>query len=292
MIKFIYLLFAFIGIFINSSNKIGYDFSKPKLNIVLPSSLQEISGTVIIDSNTIACIQDENGILFLYDMQHYRIRKEITFGLNGDYEGIAKVNHTLYILRSDGVIFEIENYLDKKLVVKEYKTGIPAINNEGICYDEANNRLLIGEKGKINNEKQFADQRFIYEFDLKTKTLNQKALININTNSINLFAKANHIVIPLQKNKSGKINGYGFKFNTSELAIHPVTKELYVLSAKDHCIFIFSLTGQLLHIEKLNPILFNKPESLSFYENGNLLVSNEGQGHQPTLLQFNYKANN
>ena len=292
MFKFIYILIVFTSVFMNSSNKIGYDFSKPTLNITLPSSLQEISGTVILDSNTIACIQDENGILFLYDMQHYRIRKEIAFGLNGDYEGIAKVNHTLYVLRSDGVIFEIENYLDKKLKVKEYKTGITAVNNEGICYDEANNRLLIGEKGKINNEKQFANQRFIYEFDLKTKTLNQKALFNININSINLFAKTNHMVLPLQKNKSGKINGYGFKFNTSELAIHPITKELYVLSAKDHSIFIFTLNGKLLHIEKLNPTLFNKPESLSFYANGNLLISNEGQSHQPSLLQFNYHSNN
>lgn len=288
MIKFIHILFVFIGLFINDSNKIGYDFSKPNLNIVLPSPLQEISGTVILDSNTIACIQDENGILYLYDMQHYRIRKEITFGLNGDYEGIAKVNHTIYVLRSDGIIFEIEDYMSNKLHVKEYKTTIPAINNEGICYDEINNRLLIGEKGKINKDPSNKYYRCIYAFDLKTKTLNHLPVLNFNTIDINLTAKMQGIILPKTKNKKGLVEEANLKCNTSEIGIHPITKQLYVLSATDHCLFIFDSNGKLDKIEQLNPVLFNKPESLSFYNNGNLLISNEGQAHQPTLLRFNY----
>lgn len=288
MLKFIHILFVLTGILMNSSNKIEYDFSKPNLNIILPSSLQEISGTVILDSNTIACIQDENGILYLYDMQYYRIKKEITFGLNGDYEGIAKVNHTLYILRSDGVIFEIENYLSYKLQVKEYQTTIPAVNNEGICFDETNNRLLIGEKGKINKDPSNKYYRCIYSFDLKTKTLNRLPVFNFNTIDINIMAKMQGVIFPKTKNKKGNIEDGNVKFNTSEIGIHPITKELYVLSATDHCLFIFDENGKLNKIEQLNPILFNKPESLSFYNNGDLLITNEGQSHQPTLLKFNY----
>ena len=49
------------------------------------------------------------------------------------------------------------------------------------------------------------------------------------------------------------------------------------------------MNGNLEHIEKLNPVLFNKAEGLSFYPNGDVLISNEGQAHQPTLLKFNYK---
>jgi hypothetical protein len=275
----------------NAISPLGYDFSKPQLNVILPEVLHEISGITVIDSTTVACIQDENGILFLYDIAHFRIRKEISFGLNGDYEGITKVENTLYILRSDGVIFEIEDYTSKKLTIKEYKTGIPAYNNEGLCYDKDKNRLLIGAKGKINKDPLNKDKRFIYEFNLQTKSLNQKPLISFNVNSINLFAKQNGLVLTKKETKNGKITEVGFKLNTSEIAIHPITKKLYVLSATDHCLFICNINGELEHIEQLNPVLFNKAEGLSFFSNGDMIISNEGQAHQPTLLRFNYIPN-
>ena len=96
------------------------------------------------------------------------------------------------------------------------------------------------------------------------------------------------ISLPKKKNKDGKHIEIGFKLNTSEISIHPISKQLYVLSAIDHCLFIFNMNGNLEHIEPLNPILFNKAEGLSFYPDGDVLISNEGQAHQPTLLKFNY----
>ena len=286
----LFFLFCFAtSLNINESAVIPYNLKKIDIKLVLPAILHEISGITILDSTTVACVQDENGILFLYDINRSRIRKQIPFGLNGDYEGICRVNNTLYILRSDGVIFEIENYTSEKLHVKEYKTGIPAINNEGLCYDLENNRLLIGSKGKINRDPLNKDKRLIYEFNLKTKLLNQMPVLNININDINLSAKLKGIAFLKKKNKNGDLIEVGFKLNTSEIAIHPITKQLYVLSSTDHCLFIFNLNGNLEVIEPLNPNLFNKAEGLSFFPNGDMLISNEGQAHQPTMLKFKYQ---
>ncbi len=286
----LFFLFCFAtSLNINESAVIPYNLKKIDIKLVLPAILHEISGITILGSTTVACIQDENGILFLYDINRSRIRKQIPFGLNGDYEGICRVNNTLYILRSDGVIFEIENYTSEKLHVKEYKTGIPAINNEGLCYDLENNRLLIGSKGKINRDPLNKDKRLIYEFNLKTKLLNQMPVLNININDINLSAKLKGIAFLKKKNKNGDLIEVGFKLNTSEIAIHPITKQLYVLSSTDHCLFIFNLNGNLEVIEPLNPNLFNKAEGLSFFPNGDMLISNEGQAHQPTMLKFKYQ---
>jgi hypothetical protein len=286
----LFFLFCFAtSLNINESAVIPYNLKKIDIKLVLPAILHEISGITILDSTTVGCIQDENGILFLYDINRSRIRKQIPFGLNGDYEGICRVNNTLYILRSDGVIFEIENYTSEKLHVKEYKTGIPAINNEGLCYDLENNRLLIGSKGKINRDPLNKDKRLIYEFNLKTKLLNQMPVLNININDINLSAKLKGIAFLKKKNKNGDLIEVGFKLNTSEIAIHPITKQLYVLSSTDHCLFIFNLNGNLEVIEPLNPNLFNKAEGLSFFPNGDMLISNEGQAHQPTMLKFKYQ---
>lgn len=267
----------------------GYDFSKPVLKDDLPVSLHEISGLAIIDSVTVACIQDENGILFFYDIKQHKIRNQITFGVNGDYEGITLVDKTLYILRSDGVLFEIKDYNTRKLSIKTYATQIPATNNEGLCYDASKNRLLIGAKGRINKDPQFRDQRFIYEFDLKTKNLNPKPVFNFNVYDVNLSSKLNGAVLPTKKDKKGNIYETGFKVNTSEIAIHPITKQLYVLSATDHCLFMFNMNGKLENTKQLDPILFNKSEGLSFFPNGDLIISNEGQARQPTLLRFNYR---
>lgn len=288
MFKFIYIFFVWTGIFMTSSNKIGYDFSKPTLNAELPTILHEISGLAIIDSTSIACVQDEDGVLFIYNIKSRKITQQHTFGLKGDYEGITLVNDLLYILRSDGVLFEIKDYQSKKLKVKTYSTRVPAINNEGLCYDVQNNRLLIGAKGKVNKDPMNKNVRFIYGFDLKTKTLNQSPAFSFNTSDINVTAKMQGINFPKKQNKKGESIEHGFKFNTSEIAIHPTTQQLFVLSATDHVLFIFNKNANLEYIEQLNPITFNKSEGLDFFTNGDMLISNEGQTHQPTLLRFNY----
>lgn len=271
-----------------SSNKIGYNFSKPILNDELPTILHEISGLTIIDSTSIACVQDEDGILFIYNLKSHKITQHFTFALKGDYEGITLVNEVLYVLRSDGVLFEIKDYQSKQLKIKTYSTRIPATNNEGLCYDVKNNQLLIGAKGKINKDPLNKDVRYIYSFDLKTKTLNPNPAFSFNILDINLTAKMQGITFPKKQNKKGESIEHGFKFNTSEIAIHPLTQQLFVLSAADHVLFVFNKNGNLEYIEQLNPIVFNKSEGLDFFMNGDVLISNEGQSHQPTLLRFNY----
>ena len=290
MVKLFYI-FLLSPLFLNHfiQHPHGYDFTKPVLSDILPTSLHEISGLTILDSVTIACVQDENGILFLYDIKDHRITRQYTFGLNGDYEGITKVNHSIYVLRSDGVLFEIKDYHSKKLSVKTCATGIRALNNEGLCYDADNNRLLIGAKGKINKDPLNKELRCIYEFSLKTKQLNPTPAFSFNVTDINISAKMQGVVFSKKKNKKGMLIETGLKMNTSEIAIHPITKQLFVLSASDHCLFIFNMNGNLEMIESLNPVLFNKAEGLSFFPNGDLMISNEGQTHQPTLLRFNYK---
>ncbi|HTF03241.1 MAG TPA: hypothetical protein VK826_04415, partial [Bacteroidia bacterium] len=127
----------------------GYDFSSPEQKLILPDTLREISGLTILDSSTFACVQDENGILFLYDSKNNRVKQEIRFAADGDYEGICRVGAALYVLRSDGELFHISNYASAAPEVETFTTGIPADNNEGLCYDSLNNRLLVACKGKI-----------------------------------------------------------------------------------------------------------------------------------------------
>ena len=64
--------------------------------------------------------------LFLFfDLFKKEIKKQILFHGNGDYEGITRVDKTIYILRSDGVLFEILDYGSSDFTKKIFSTGIP-----------------------------------------------------------------------------------------------------------------------------------------------------------------------
>lgn len=275
--------------FINNNKITGYDLTKPNLTLVLPDTLREISGIAELDSSTVACIQDENGILFIYDIVNNRIKKQISFYADGDYEGIARVNKTIYILRSDGTLFEISDYEAKDFKLTTHLTGIPTNNYEGLCYDSDHDRLLIACKGKIEKGPEHKDKRAIYAFNLKTKSLIKDPLFDLNVQTIKKFAIDQKIKLPTKSKKKGLITEPIIKFTISAIAIHPISKKLYLLSSSDHMIFILDLKGIIEFIEILDSTMFNKAEGITFLENGDLLITNEGQKKKPTLLRFAYK---
>ena len=110
-----------------------YTLATPDKTFVLPNILIEISGLTNNGETSIACVQDEKGIIFIYNLTENKIDKEINFNIAGDYEGIARVNKTIYILKSDGVIYEVIDFDSELPKVKSYTTGILAKNNEGLC---------------------------------------------------------------------------------------------------------------------------------------------------------------
>jgi uncharacterized protein YjiK len=291
-------LFAVIMVFsifsFDKSAGNGYNFSEPSAQMDLPDTLREISGIAFIDESTLACVQDENGILFLYDLNENGIVTQQPFNFDGDYEGVARVGSTMYVLRSDGWVFEIRKYASDSPKVDSIETHIPVDNSEGLCYDSDNNRLLIACKNKMKNVAEKKNTRFIYALDLKTKTCSDQPVITIDLNDLKTFAKEKNVQFPVRVKKHDNGNPVTgepvLKFRPSEIAIHPVSRKLFMLSAVDHALFIFSPEGKLQHIEVLDPELFNKAEGIAFLDNGDLLISNEGQSKKPTLLRFNYQA--
>jgi hypothetical protein len=289
-------LFTFVILGCNPDNTndksiTGYNLTAPDASFILPDVLHEISGLSNIDATSVACIQDEKGIVFIYDIVKKEIKDQFNFSIDGDYEGIARVDKTLYILRSDGTLFEISNPESKDFDLDYYDTGIPAKDNEGLCYDKDNNRLLIACKSKVGKGDENKDKRLIYAFDLKTKTISKEPVFDFDIKVILQFALNNKINLPTKKDKKDHSSEPVLKFRTSEICINPVTKKLFLLSADDHLLFIFNMKGKIEQIAKLNPEIFNQAEGLTFFENGDMLISNEGQDKKPTLLKFNYKKN-
>lgn len=277
------LLFAF------SITQPDYQLSAPDKSYTLPPSLNEISGITILNNHEIACVQDELGIVYIYDLKAGKISKEYPTGLVGDYEGIALVGNTIYLLRSDGVLIEYPDFRLPNMKIKEYFLNLPSLNNEGLCYDMKNYRLLIASKVKPGKDKLDKDIRHIYSFDLKTKAPNNVPFLKLSIEEIEAKAIKQNIPIPYRTNKKtgAKINA--FNFRPSEIAVHPINGSIYILSANDKLLMMIDKNGAIQNLLQLDPVLFNKAEGLAFLPDGTMLISNEAQQGKPTLLSFKYK---
>lgn len=268
---------------------IGYNLSAPDRVYILPKKLKEISGITEIDSSRIACIQDEREIVFLYDLNSGQINRKMDYGYKGDYEGITRVDSTLYILRSDGEITEIKNFETDKSVRSNFPSGIPWKDDEGICYDPTTNYLLITTKEIPRKGSDNRDKRFIYGFNLTSKKPLPEPVFTIELSAIDSFALANTIKVPMKDKKKGKSKDPDIRFLVSDLAIHPVTGKLFLLSSADKLLFVFNTKNEIEYIGKLKPDLFMQPEGITFMKNGDMYISNEGQKKSATLVRFNYR---
>lgn len=272
-----------------TDKKVPYDFSKTNERIALPTVLNEISGITFVDSITVLCVQDEDGIIFQYDINKKEITHTYPFGDNGDYEGIALRGDTAYILRSDGTLFEVEHYSADKPKVNVHSTNIPVKNIEGLCFDKKNQRFLIAPKGRTVKGKEGKDIRTIYSYDAVKHQLNTTPVYTLDMNEIRAYVLKNELEVPVKKKKKSPHGEPIIHFRISSLEMHPITKQLYMLSDVDHMIFVYSQAGKLEYAEVLDEDVFNKAEGISFLANGDLIISNEADGRQPTLLKFKYQ---
>lgn len=251
----------------DAENNAGYEILK---KWDLPKELNEISGISWIGENRIACVQDEDGMIFIYNLGTSKIENSISFGSSGDYEGITVVGENAYVLRSDGVIFEINNYKDKDLKVQKHETvllQIKGMNIEGLSADPDNNRLLLAVKERKGNN----ESKEIYAFDLNTKKTGNDPLFEIELSN-SIF-----------KDVKGKTKS---KFSPGAIAIHPQTGEFYILDGTNPKILITKKDGSLNQLVMLQEKDFGNPEGLTFSPQGEMYISNEAAGGPANILRI------
>lgn len=261
-------------------SEIGYDLFKPDKTIILPPFLQEISGIVMVGSSSVACVQDEDGIIFIIDTQEGVVKSKFNFGSAGDYEGITTAGGAIYVLRSDGELYQVSYDGSSGFLSKIFSVGIPPYDNEGLCYDRNSNRLLIVSKNNPGKDSEIKGKHPVLGFDLNQEILLEEPVINFNISEIRKFAA--------EKDVKSSEGGDKIDFRPSAIGIHPLTNKLYVMSAIERILFVFDKNGTIEYITKLSPELFNMPEGITFLPNGDMLISNEGRINPPTILRFNY----
>lgn len=263
----------------------------PEINpLALPNELQEISGISFINDSVLVCVEDENGELYFYNTLQQKVTGKKSFGDENDYEDVAVVGNSVYVVNSSGNLFYIKDHRKPKLETVIIKTPLKEKNNiEGLAYDEANNRLLLAVKDKGVNTK--SGDKYIYAFDLATGKLNTRPIYTIRLQEIEQYYKGDAMEEASKKFLKALGNqNMNHVFRSSAISIHPQNRNIFVLSSINNMIVVLNQQGKLIKIIELRGNEFTQPEGLAFTSQGQLFISNEakGKGSRASIIQTTY----
>lgn len=221
----------------------------------MPKELNEISGITFIDDHTLACVQDEKGIIFLYDLDKSEVSGKIPFAGKGDYEGIAIANETAYVITGDGILYEVADFLsDPK--VSSWNLDLPGNEeSEAICYDPEGKRLLLAFK---NHQKDQTNPG-LFSFDLQTKTLIDSALVQMEFRNADVRKKDR--------------SEYKKLWQPADLAI--ANGKIYVIDAINAHLMRFSKEGELESLTSIDRKQIRHPEGIAINKEGFIFLCND-----------------
>lgn len=251
------------------SAPIPYNLANPTQQHKLPNDLREISGLSYYKPGRLACVQDELGVVFIYDLSQKAVVDEHVFGKNGDYEGVEYVGKKLYVMRSDGELYENEPTDGIKTIgggptTRHIKIDLPGKNDmEGLGYDPQLDALLLATKDGKSSDK------IIYYYSLKNKTLFQG--------------------IVLKQADLQAFDGSMSEFKPSGIAVHPKTRDYYVLSSAAHRLAVLAPNGKVKSVVPVDEKALPQPEGICFAPDGTLYLASEGDGKKGIILAFKEK---
>ena len=246
----------------------GYDFNSPYV-YKLPEILDEISGVSYYPKDSsIFAIQDEKGWLFKIHLTSPLHVERWKFSSGGDYEDVALVDSSFYVLKSKGVVEKFQFVSGDSLSLQSFAVPQAAKNEfETLFYDSTLHQIiLICKNCQEDNKKQVTSWTFDPSMDSFSSSF------TIETESIR------------------ERLGEDTRFKPSAGAIHPLTGELYVIASVNHALAIFNKDYSVKSIYNINPSLFKQPEGLTFTPKGDLIISNESaeKGSAADILFFKY----
>ena len=271
-----------------------YSVNNPDASWDLPDRLEEVSGLSWIEENLLACVQDEKGNIYLFNLQSGEVERKIDFEDDGDYEGIEIVGQDAWVMKSNGTLFEVADYLKEGTpYVKKYATELTGKNDaEGLGYDPVYNNLLIACKGHpFVDEKKGKEFKAIYNFNLDHKKLDLNPLFLIIMDSIKYYKNYNTMtqlgveLMAFINDSKGDVS-----FQPSGMAVHPESGYLYIIASVGNLLVVYSRESEMLAMFKLRNKYFPQPEGICFSPDGTLYISNEADDKDSaTILKFGQK---
>ncbi len=296
------LLIAAIILIQNLSNKeevslehVPYDFSKPNEMFILEGEFKKISGISFYKNDKIACIDQDDAIIYIFNIKKNSITGKYTFGAKGNYEDISILDEKAFVVKDDGKLFIIDHFKDDDRKIIKLRTPLTVENNVQGLTLASENTLLLSCKGKTYADKfgnpvkkaSHKNAKSIYEYSLLKNDLILEPRYLIKQGD--LFDGIQD-KLPENNSSEKKISKEEIEFKPSGLDIHPKTGEIYVIGESGKLLVILDQkTRQVIGVKKLNTKVFRNPSGICFDPSGNLYFSIHDHQKRPAIIRFSYK---
>lgn len=248
-----------------------YNLNRPS-TIKLPSYLDEISGIAYYPKDkSVFAISDEKSWLYKIFLANGMEIQKWKIGDKADYEDIALVDSTFYVLQSKGNIRSLHFVSPDSVMINEYKSGIEGKNEfEILYYDKAQNRLVMLCK---DCEADDNNSLSAWAFDLASMNFSSRPAYVIDVRKIEELMQEKKV-----------------KFKPSAAAVNPLTGQLYIISSINKVLVVADTNGNPEKVYRISPALYKQPEGLTFSPEGHLIISNEsGTTGAADIMMFKYK---
>lgn len=276
-------------VLVNESPKViqstlAYNYENPEI-LVLDKTLVEISGLAYKDElDGLLTHNDEKGIVYEISKDDGSIIKESRFGKKGDYESIEFYDHKYVVCTSSGNL-HLYDPVTKR--TEKIKTSLSSKNDiEGMCLSTDNKFLLLACKGQSLEKSKSKKLKAVYAFDLQSRKLIEDPYIKITDDDLIDMVNKEYGKQNNSNSELKKLIKRAKEFSPSGIAIHPQTKQYYLISARGSTVVILDRDKSLEQVIFLNDRSFKQPEGICFDKSATMYISLEGRGLKAKILKF------
>jgi uncharacterized protein YjiK len=238
---------------------------------VLPPALREVSGLALTSDGRMLVHGDELGLVWEIDYRRGILVKQFFLGdrsVKGDFEGIAVANGAVFMLASNGKLYEFQEGANGAHVAfKVHDTGLKAqCEFEGVAFDPTINALVLACKHV--HDKQIKDAIVIYRWSLASDS----------------SSRLTQMVVPVGAVLAA--NGWK-KLSPSDITVDPRTGNYVLVASQEKALISITPAGALVFARPL-PGSHPQAEGVAITKDGILVVSDEGGGGSGIITLYKW----
>jgi len=237
----------------------------------LPDKLNEMSGLAVTADARLLAVTDESAIVYELDYAAGRLVKAFALGkptVRGDFEGIAWSDGRVWLVTSEGVIYETTEGEDgERVAYDEYQTGFGKLCEiEGLTYRQSDGMLLLPCK-KIR-PKSGLESLAIFAWSTSSRKAVRGQTIALPDRDIAAALRMTRL-------------------NPSGITIEEGSGNMLIVAARQRAVIELDAGGSLLSARVLPLVARHRqPEGIAILPSGGILIADEGGGHRARLAIY------
>ncbi len=262
---------------INEKLPIYYDLNHPTATHIMPEKLVEISG-ISWFMGQIICVEDELGKIYFYDPDKNKVTDDWKFGSDGDYEDIQTIRDKVYVLESDGDLFEIDFSKKRDKRVKKRENKLSRIHDtEGLGYDPYTGNLLIACKESVGLDDEELPGAPIYTYSWSDDLFVVDPFYLVTAKALKSFFEAN---------RDYEYEEERIQIKPSAISFNPLDSCYYIVSSVGKLMIVINVNKEIKGTYSIPAELLIQPEGIAFTTYGEMWISSEGKDSKGRILKY------